>query len=546
MSPVNTNTHFLDTPISALPSTHALTIKRMQALGINTYEDLLNYYPFRYEDFSLISPINRLQEGELVTIKGTVTKATNEITRRGFKIQKVSITDQTGIIEAVWFNQPYLLNVIKQGTFVSISGEVKKQLRGLSLEPKEYEILRSLLTPTVHTATIVPVYPEKYGLSSRIFREKIHYVLDMLNNYHDEVEFLPESIRNSYKLCNELKAYQNIHFPQSHGAQKESIHRLSFDELFTIQLNTHLIKQEWLKETVMSPFEENEQTKIVMDNYLSILPFILTSAQTRCVDEILADLKRNRPMNRFLQGDVGSGKTVVASIACYFTHLNRKQSLVMAPTAILAVQHFETLSRLLSPFGLRVGLQTGTSKINKNSKIIDDFDVIVGTQALLTESTSFTNVGLIVIDEQHRFGVAQRALLRKKGSDPHLLTMTATPIPRTIALTLYGELDLSIIDEMPKGRLPIKTYLIPQAKRHDSHLWIGKQIRELGVQAYVICPLIEESETETMKSVKAANAEYEDLKRNVFKDFSVGLLHGKMKPKEKDQVMDEFKSKKYM
>jgi ATP-dependent DNA helicase RecG len=343
-------------------------------------------------------------------------------------------------------------------------------------------------------------------------------------------------------LIPKSKAYLLIHSPTTLDALEVARQRLAFEELFIIQLTTEIIKQEWKKKKVGSMFVKSEKNEKKLQIFIDHLPFPLTTAQNNSILEIKNDLLLSYPMNRFLQGDVGSGKTVVAAAAMYYSYLNGFKSLYMAPTEILAQQHFDTISSLYKTYGLQVGLQTGNTKIKKND--FKKYDIIIGTQAVIQSGFEFDNVGLVVIDEQHRFGVAQRALLKEKGNNPHLLTMTATPIPRTVALTLYGDLNLSILDEMPAGRIPIKTYLVPKAKRQDSYAWIIKNSKEHASQTFIICPLIEESSNETMKSVKAASKEFEFLQKNVFKDLSVGLLHGKMKPVEKQNIMDQFKEKK--
>lgn len=534
----------LSDSIETLSRTSPVTIKKMLALEIRTIYDLLNYVPFRYEDYSIVSPINRLQEGETVTIKGIVIEAKNSFTRRGLKIQKVKIADETGKIEIVWYNQLYLIQYFKPNAIVAVSGTVKRFLNTYSLEPKEYELLRDINAPTIHTGKIIPVYPEKLGLSSRTLRDKVAQVIQNLEYNQavsESLEWLPEPIRGFNKLMSEWEAYKNIHIPKTLIDANLARKRLAFDELFTIQLSAALVKQQWKEESVTHAFDIPGKQK-ELNEFISNLPFTLTGAQRRSTDEILADLSKTTPMNRFVQGDVGSGKTVVAAISAYATYLNGYQTLIMAPTEILAEQHYKTISTLFQKYPIKIGLQTGSKKMVKED---DEFDIIVGTQALITKSLKFDKVGLVVVDEQHRFGVAQRAALKQKGTNPHLLTMTATPIPRTVALTLYGELDLSEINEMPKGRAPIKTFLVAPGKRSDAYEWIKKEIKINQSQVFIICPLIEESEVETMKSIKAAKKEYEYLKNDVFRDFNLALLHGKMKPKEKNEVMAEFKEKKH-
>lgn len=530
----------LHEPIDALKRTSPVTLRRLRTLGIETFGDLLHYFPSRYDDYSLITTPSRAQAGETVTIMGTVTKLSQIIPKGRIRIQKAVITSNSGeTIEATWYNQPYLLTTLKKDMYVSISGNVKQFGNTKTIEVKEYEILQEHDTGTVHTGRLVPTYPEKNGVSSRLLREKIKQAITIIPAGY---ETLPEDIVSSYSLVNEGHALSEIHFPTSATEEKKARARLSFDELFVLQLSSALVKKLWIEEKVTRPFSTDEGTLKKLDKFIQALPFTLTNAQQRVVNEICADLKKTTPMNRFLQGDVGSGKTVVAAIGAYYAYLSGFRTLIMAPTEILAQQHFKTITAIFQGTNVKIALQTGSVKDLKKQE--SEFNVIVGTHALLSDKVLYEEVGLIVVDEQHRFGVKQRAVLREKGAHPHLLTMTATPIPRTVALTLYGELDLSVIDELPKGRLPIKTHVVPSFKRQSAYNWIAEQIDTYGVQAFVVCPLIEESEIDTMKSVRAAIKEYEILSQ-VFAPKKVGLLHGKMSSKEKEQVMNDFKEKKY-
>lgn len=524
-----------DVLISSLPRTSSITIRKLKSLGINTYFDLLNHFPNRYENYSIISNIYEAQPGEVVTIKGKIVSVKNNYLRGGLKIQKVIIKDETGEIEANWFNQLFLLRLFKVGEAVSISGLIKQFGRKKSIDPKEYDLGDNF----IHTGRIVPVYPEKRGLSSRTIREKIYFVLDTLRVSSLE-EIFPKEIVLYNNLIAEAFAYKNIHFPKDLEMIEKAKDRLSFDELFTIQLSAKLVKKEWGKEKVGNKFHLDNENVQSINRLISSLPFKLTSDQLKVWDEIRSDLLKYVPMNRFLQGEVGSGKTVVAALACYLSFLNGYQSLLMAPTEILANQHYSTISKLFKDCKVKIGLLTGSLKL-KNL----NFDLIIGTHALISKKIKFKKVGLIIIDEQHRFGVAQRATLKEKGINPHLLTMTATPIPRTVALTLYGELDLSVINELPKNRISIKSFFIPKNKRNDCYSWIKKEIDTKKSQVFVVCPLIEESQSETFKSVKAATMEYENLKKNIFKDFKIGLLHGKLKSGDKEKIMSDFKNRKY-
>ncbi len=575
-----------DQPIDSLPTTSILTIRRLKSLGIQTYWDLLNFFPFRYEDYSMISKVNRLQAGEIVTVIGQIIDSKYQVTRTDLRIQKFTLQDETGTMELNWYNQPYLLTLFKKGVNVSVAGEVRRFGRKLVVDPKEYELIYSNYSNNwsslKHTGRIIPIYPEKRGLSSKTIREKIFYIFTYLQRPLSIgtviEEILPREIIHSNNLIDEEDAYRNIHFPETKELQQKARERLSFDELLITQLSSKLIKKEWEKETVGNPFKMTREMRENLDHFIKHLPFTLTNAQLTVIREIQEDLKKITPMNRFLQGEVGSGKTVVAAIACYIAYLNGFQSLFMAPTEILAEQHYQTLKFLFGSFQfpmdsttLTIGLSeverpisnfqtsdkspitnnqlpkicliTGSSKPRKN--YLDMADIIIGTHALIQKKIVYKKVGLVIVDEQHRFGVQQRAMLKEKGLNPHLLTMTATPIPRTVALTLFGELDISIIDEMPKDRKPIKTFFIPKSKRSDCYEWVKRQITKLGIQVFIICPLIEESEIETMKSVKAAKKEVEFLQANIFPEYRVGLIHGKMKSKEKEEAMNEFKNKKY-
>jgi len=531
----------LDTPIESLPATSPLTIKRLKLIGIETYCDLLNYFPYRYEDYSIISPIMSIQEGETVTIRGTVIKSTNEYTKRGYKLQKITLQDKTGSLQITWINQPYLAHIFKTGVTLSVSGLVTRFAGKLTLQPNGWEIIKDESMPT---GRIIPVYSEIHGLSTKTLREKVFHVISHLKNTQEPPESLPTEVLIYNNLISFHEAYIEVHYPSSKERLKQARLRLGFNEMLILQLSLLLKKHEQKQKKVMYQFSLDDiEKKQKIKNFIERLPFKLTNGQKEAIYDIEQDLKKQNPMNRFLQGDVGSGKTVVAALAAYITYLNGYQTLIMAPTEILADQHYQTMLRLFKETSVKIAIQTGSKKnLKKDSS---NFDIIVGTQALLTKSLIFNKVGFIVIDEQHRFGVAQRALLKEKGGEPHLLTMTATPIPRTLALTLYGEIDLTVISEMPQGRLPVKTYLVPSKKRQKAYEWIKNKILTDRCQTFIVCPLIEESKEETKISVKAAKKEYERLQKNVFPTLRVALLHGKLKSKEKTEIMQEFTRKKY-
>ncbi|MBI2599366.1 ATP-dependent DNA helicase RecG, partial [Candidatus Daviesbacteria bacterium] len=382
-------------------------------------------------------------------------------------------------------------------------------------------------TQTLHTGKLVPVYPETMGLTSKWFRTKIAQVLPLVSSKLQDP--LPEFIQDT--MISLTDALQKIHQPKDYKEVERAKERLSFDELFYVSLATLKARKEWSKKPLVAPLTIYSDA---LEEFTGKLPFTLTNAQKRVIEEVIGDLKKNQPMNRLIQGEVGSGKTVVTAIIIYLVYLNHYKTLFMAPTEILAFQHYSTISNLLEPLGIKVGIYTGSKK---SKDIIAD--VMIGTHALLFEKLIPKDVGLVVIDEQQRFGVEQRTLLRSKAKLPHFLTTTATPIPRTVALVLYGDLDLSTIDELPKNRQQIKTYVVPNRKRNDAYKFIEKKIKE-GDQAYLITPLIEESET--LQSAKAAKVEFAKLKK-VFPKLKLGLLHGRLKGKEKEEVMQKFKDR---
>ncbi len=547
----------LDTPLRHIPGIGYVHGRRLAEMNLLTISDLINHFPFRYEDFSEIVPINEAQLNTKVTLKGEIWQIKNIFTKYGKKITQAIFNDGTNSINLTWFNSTYLTKSIKVGDRLQISGKLTKYGSKLSIIMPVWEKLEASSMNNasskkpLHTGGLIPVYPETEGISSKWLRTKIAQILPKVNLFIEDP--LPENIKGKMLGLND--AYQKIHFPESYEDVDRATKRLSFDEIFLIQLKTLLIKNSWENKPSIDRFRIDRETLTVFtDN----LPFGLTGAQKRVLEEIIADLQKGRPMNRLVQGEVGSGKTAVAAIAAYITHLNGFKTLYMAPTEILAFQHHSTFKKLLEPFGIEIGLYTGSRKFKLNNEsgivnkaknkktdssvIIHNFEpqIIIGTHALLSEKLQAENTGLIIVDEQQRFGVEQRSVLRNKAKIPHFLTMTATPIPRTVALTLYGDLDLSIIDEMPIGRIPVKTYVVPAKKRTDAYKFIEDRARE-GEQVYIITPLIEISET--LLTVKAAVDEFENLKK-VFPKLKLGLLHGRLKPKEKNAVLQDFKNKK--
>lgn len=502
--------------VTALPGVGGVMESHLQKLGITSIFDLLYHLPFRYEDRSLISTIDRLQPGEEVTIKATLESIKNAYTQKGKAMQVAMVRDATKSIQVVWFNQIYLLRALKIGAHYSFFGKVDWFGKKLSLVSPDFELLDQ--QSSLHTGRIVPVYPETAGISSKWLRSKVNYLLNRVD--------LPPELASKSDL-------ENVHFPVKLEDVAPAKKRLAFDELFLLQLKSLSHKQKWAQ---IKLAHKLQATSHKIQEFITSWPFEPTNSQMQAIDEIVLDLQKDTPMNRLLEGDVGSGKTIVAATAIYTAHLNGYKSLLMAPTQILANQHFETLAKLLAPFKIQVGLVTGAKKTFDQQT-----HVVVGTQALLSSNFDSAKVAVIIIDEQHKFGVAQRELIGEKGIAPHILTMTATPIPRTVALAMYGELDLSALTEMPVGRKPVKTWVVEENKRQAAYVWIKDQISKFKTQIFVVCPLIEESES--MVSVKAVKAEFEKL-QHIFPELKLGLLHGKLKAKEKDEVLTKFRDRK--
>ncbi|OGC44492.1 ATP-dependent DNA helicase RecG [candidate division WWE3 bacterium RBG_19FT_COMBO_53_11] len=520
-------------PVEKIPYVGGVYAKRLGKLGVQSVRDLLYHFPFRYQDYTQTTKIRLLTAGADAAVRGKIIKIGSIRTKGGKFMTKAAVADESGAIEAVWFYQPYLTRTLKEGVGVGLAGKVENFGGKTSFVSPEVEVLKSGAVPS-HTAGLVPIYPETANLSSKWLRTRIKGLLksDLALD-----EFLPPAVIKRYDLPSLPEALKEIHFPQSAAAARQARYRFALEELLLFNLRSNTQRAAWEKRRTAYPLNPGDHQREI-DVFIKNLPFRLTEAQKRATEEILADLGKNTPMNRLLQGDVGSGKTAVAAIAAYLSYLGGTRTIFMAPTEILADQHFQTLGMLLTPYGVKIAIQTGSKKPEPT----DEFNLWIGTHALFYRSQSFEKVGLVIIDEQHRFGVEQRTeLLQKSKSEvtPHLLTLTATPIPRTLALTVYGDLDLSVLDELPPGRKRIKTFVVPSRKRDAGYQWIRQKV-ELGEQAFVICPLIEESEVESMRQVKAATAQFEAISR-LMPNVKVGLLHGKMKAQEKTGIMDSFK-----
>jgi len=527
-------------PVKSIPLIGEKYRQLLTNLGIETITDLLRHYPSRYEAFSPVKEITNLVAGEKVTIKAEVVEIENIFTRHGKKLTKAVVGDASGNLALVWFNQTYLTKNIHPGEVFRFSGELKSFSGQPAFLSPEYERVTATDRPT-HTRQLVPIYPETAGVSSKWLRSRINWVLNHLSLA--PLEILPKQVRNRFGLIKIEPALRAIHFPQSRKEVSSATKYLAFEEMFRWQLSGLKRQQDWKKSKVGYRLPSTGYRK-ELDRFVKSLPFGLTTAQTRSTEEILADLERETPMNRILQGDVGSGKTIVAVLAAYASALSGFQTVYMAPTEILAQQVFAVFTKYLSPFGINTALQTGT---NEQLSTINYqlCPIIVGTHALLHRPQLFNKLALVIIDEQHRFGVQQRGQLLTNNNDqltPHLLTMTATPIPRSLALTFYGHLDISIIDEMPPGIKPTKTWLVPEEKREAGYNWIREQLAAgLKNQAFIICPLIEESEHENFEDIKAVTTEFERLKK-IFPKFKLGLLHGKIKSREKEKIIDDFRA----
>jgi ATP-dependent DNA helicase RecG len=523
----------LTSKITELQKVGPIFARKFEKLGVNTIEDFFYHVPSHYLDYSLITTINKLRPEETATIHAKIISIKNIFSKRGLRMQIGSVEDSTGKITVVWFNQPFLIRTLYPGRTVSLSGKVGWFNRKLCFSSPDFEILGDVGKPTVHTGRLVPVYPETSGLSSKWIRT---LMLGAYQSIGDIADFLPVDVVKESDLLTMNDAVKFVHFPKDLKEAEKGRERLAFNELLNLELTSLHRKINWKKNKVANKIKIDH---VSMNQFVDTLPFKLTDSQVVAVKEILTDLTKDYPMNRLLEGDVGSGKTVVAAAASFAAFLNGCQTVIMAPTQILANQHYETFKKLLTAYGVRISLITSDLKKSELGRN----DVFIGTHALIHSKINFDKVGLVVIDEQHRFGVEQRKHLVKKSGTPHTLTMTATPIPRTVALTSYGDLDLSVLTEMPKGRQKVTTWFVPETKREKAYKWIDSQISVHNSQAFIVCPLIEDSMVETMADIKSVTSEFLKL-RSIFKNQKLGLLHGRLKPAEKTKVLDSFKDRK--
>jgi len=530
----------LNKPVGVLPKIGPRYQYLLKKLEIHTLNDLIHHLPFRYEDFSIVKKIKDIQEGEVVTIEAVLDNIDNIYTKYGKKLTKAKVGDETGYLDVIWFNQHYIKTVMEPGENYNFSGKVGRFGKKLTLINPEFEIIKK---NTLNTKRLVPIYPETLGVSSKWLRIRINDILSQIETIE---EFLPKNLILNNNLMEIDKAVKTIHFPQNLEEANSARHRFEFEELFMEMLKTEIRKTEWNKNATSYEIKnKNDQIQNLIDS----LPFTLTDAQKEALKEVLDDIQNSHPMNRLLEGDVGTGKTMVAVLAAYVVYLNDLKTVYMAPTEILAHQHFETFKKYLEPFGVKIKSVVGGSNIhakaNKTKEMPqNEFDIAIGTHALLENKNGFEKVGLVIIDEQHRFGVEQRAQLvflshdTKNNLKPHLLSMTATPIPRTLALTLYGDLSISTLKTSPQKNKKIITKVIPEKMRQKAYEWIKNK----NESTFIVCPLISESEAESMENIKAAEKEFKTLSSTVFADQKTGLLHGRMKSKEKKEVVDKFKS----
>ncbi len=499
--------------------------------GIRTVEDLLYYFPRSHEDRSEMKEIADCAEGETVCVSVTVFSPVSDVrVRRNLLVSTMIVSDQTGALNVVWYNNKYVKGQFFTGDEYILYGRItrnrgKKEMVNPVFEKKGSERF---------TGKIVPLYPLTEGLTQKILQSAMELALKEAGRLE---EYIPAEIRDRYKIAELNYAMKNIHFPEDFESYNIARERFVFEELLILQLALSQHKDENMNQSGIV-FSDVKCVRTFTDT----LPFPLTNAQKRVLNEIMRDCKSGGVMNRLVQGDVGSGKTAVAAAAIYAAVKNGHQAAMMAPTEILAAQHAETLAGFFKDTGIKVALLNGSMKA-KDKKLVYDMmltgeaDVVVGTHAIIQDKAEFNDLALVVADEQHRFGVEQRAKLAAKGSNPHMLIMSATPIPRTLALILYGDLDISVIDELPPGRKPVKTYAVGESMRKRVFAFLGKNVNA-GMQAYVVCPLIEETEKSDLQNAEELCKKLQ----NAFPGFKVGLMHGRMKPKMKEEIMNEFVS----
>lgn len=545
-SPASGQPAALEAPVTVLPGVgprHGQTLGR---LSLQTLGDMLYYFPRRYDDYTHLKPIRALQFGEEVTVIGSIQSISTRQIRSGrATLTEAVLSDGSGALRLTWFNQPWVTKRLRNGVQIVLSGKVDQYLGRPVMNNPEFEPLEQ---QNLHTNRIVPVYSLTAAITQRWLRRLMHQVVSYWAPRVQDP--LPRELRRAAELVDLSTALMQVHFPDSWEQLKAARHRLAFDEVFLLQLGLLRQKQAW-QEREGRVFEAPQDW---LEQQVARLPFTLTAAQQRALQEVRGDLASGRPMNRLLQGEVGSGKTVVAALGAAIVTRQGAQAALMAPTGILAEQHYRNLRQLLAGQGAPLGeeqirLLVGATPEAEKRDIRQGLEsgeikIVVGTHALIEDPITFADLQLAIVDEQHRFGVEQRAALRKKGQNPHLLVMTATPIPRSLALTVYGDLDLSVMDELPPGRQPVSTHLLLPRERERAYSLIRSQVQQ-GRQAFVIYPLVEEGDREEEETgadgSKAAVEEHRRLQQEIFPEFQIGLLHGRMHPEEKDEVMARFR-----
>ncbi len=509
-------------------------VKLLNKLEIYTLKDLISYYPRTYEDRSKAKYLSDCVDGEEATIEAIACSRISEIRMPKKTMQKLIIRDETMTGTVTWFNQNYLKNIFYTGKKYRFYGKISKKYNNISIISPVFDEIGC----TKNTGKIIPIYPLTYQLTQNVLRKIIENgIAEVKDNLQ---ETLPEYLLKEYKLLNINQAIQNIHFPQKFEDFKLARYRLVFEELLTTQLALLQLKNNYMNDKNGIAFNKD----VKMSEIINELPFKLTKAQLRVLEEIDNNMESEKSMNRLLQGDVGSGKTVIAMCAAFKAVRSGYQATIIAPTAILAIQHLENFKNILEKMNIRCELLISAITKKKKTELLErlkngEIDILIGTHALLQENVEFKNLGLVVTDEQHRFGVKQRTTLVEKGKNPDVLVMTATPIPRTLALILYGDLDISIIDELPPNRKKIETFAVQKNMSERVNNFVRKQIEE-GRQAYIVCPLVEENEESDLKSVQKI---YETYTKEIFPEYRVQYIHGKMKQKEKDEIMLNFKNR---
>ncbi len=521
---------YLSDPVTILKGVGPTKAKQFAALNIHTLGDLICHFPRGYEDRTKLVSIAKLEVDTPACFKAMVmnTPRTSHI-RKGLDLTKVQVADHSGRLSLTFFNNKYAAGQLQYGQEYIFYGAVSGDFIGYNMTNPIFERLDS---PPVTTRRILPIYPLTAGLTNAAMLKAVRQALEVCD---PPAEIIPEAVRRQYGILGADRAYYAIHEPNDMAEAELAKKRLIFEEFFVFSAGLSLMRAA-RAEKKTQPWKNLD-----LRPFLAALPFSLTGAQRRAVEDILADLRSGAPMNRLVQGDVGSGKTMVAAAAAYCAANNHRQSALMAPTEILAEQHYASMEKLFAPLGISVALLTGSMTPKKKREVREaiasgEAQFIIGTHALLSDATQFNDLGLVITDEQHRFGVGQRARLSAKGSDPHLLVMSATPIPRTLALLMYGDLEVSIIDELPPGREAVDTFLVGESYRSRINAFIRKQVQE-GHQCFVVCPAVEENED---MSIKAATVWAETLQQTVFPDLRIALLHGQMKGAEKEETMASF------